>query len=159
MLRFLIASWLLVGLAACDGGENLGDPCGPPNGRVVDVLDGDTVDLDSGVRVRYLLIDTPAIAQSAGETSDCYGDEAKEQNEALVAGQEVDLEYDQDCEDPFDRTLAYVFLDDRMVNGIMLERGYAEILFIEPNDRYLTELEELEADAQAAGAGKWSACP
>lgn len=160
VLRMLIAAIPIgLALAACNGVEDLGDSCGPPTGKVTNVLDGDTVDLESGVRIRYLLIDTPEIAHSAGETPDCYGDEAKVQNEVLVAGQEVKLEYDEECDDMFDRVLAYVFLGDRMVNGIMLERGYAEILFIKPNDRYLTELEKLEAAAKSSGAGLWSACP
>jgi endonuclease YncB( thermonuclease family) len=51
------------------------------------------------------MIDTPEITQGK---HDCYGEEARQYNEDLVLGQEVSLTYDQECEDPYGRLLAYV---------------------------------------------------
>ncbi len=146
-------------LLSCKEEDNLGSPCGPRDALVVGVLDGDTVDLASGVRLRYLLVDAPEIAHG-GEPADCFGDEAKAENEQLVLGRAVTLEYDVECEDRFDRTLAYVFLGDRMINRILVERGFGRVLQIEPNGAdYIAEFRALEANAEQAGAGLWGACP
>ena len=41
-------------------------------------------------------------------------------NEALVLGREVTIEYDQECEDRYDRLLGFVYRGERMVNLIMV---------------------------------------
>lgn len=140
-------------------GEASSSECGAKSGVVVRVLDGDTIELESGVIVRYLLVDAPEIAHSASEVSECFGDEAKQANSQLVVGAKVGLDYDEACEDRFGRTLAYVSVADRMVNRTLIERGYARLLVIPPNDRYADEFEALEADAETRNAGLWGACP
>lgn len=142
-------------LAACSGDDG-GSACGPTSGLVTNVVDGDTIDLDTGERIRYLLVDTP---ESTGGASDCFGQEAKNFNHDLVLGRQVMLRYDQECTDRFGRLLAYVSLDGQEINRLLVERGYACVLYIPPNgaDRR-TEFESLEAQAQAAGRGMWSAC-
>ncbi|MEM6733134.1 MAG: thermonuclease family protein [Myxococcota bacterium] len=129
--------------------------CGPSASTVRRVIDGDTVELTDGTRVRYLLIDAPEI----GSSPECFGPEATTQNEALVLGRDVSLEYDQECNDRFDRLLAYVFVSDRMVNEVMVQRGFARVAVIAPNDFYEARLRVAEQEARTAGAGLWSSCP
>ena len=119
------------------------------------MVDGDTIELESGEKIRYLMIDTP---ESTTEI-ECYGEEAKEFNASLVEGKEVQLEYDVECEDRFGRTLAYVTVDDREVNSLLVERGFACMLYIPPNgeDR-VSEFESLEAVAESENRGLWGAC-
>jgi micrococcal nuclease len=142
-------------LSAC--GDATGSDCGPITATVARVIDGDTIELDSGERVRYLLVDTP---ESTGGQDDCYGAEAAQFNRELVEGKQIRLEYDQECTDRFDRLLAYVTIDDRDVNGLLIERGYACVLHIPPNgeDR-VDAYEDLEALAAATAKGMWGACP
>lgn len=147
---------LALGLAACGSG-GAGGRCGPAEGVVDRVVDGDTIELEGGVKIRYLGVDTPETQGVA--TPDCYGPEAKAFNEVLVGGKAVRLEYDVECQDRFMRTLAYVYLDDRMVNRVLLERGYARKLIIAPNERYAEELTELERLAKVGRVGLWGACP
>lgn len=141
-------------LAAC--GEPGGSDCGPTSATVARVIDGDTVELEGGERVRYLLVDTP---ESTNGADDCYGAEAAQFNRELVEGKQVELEYDEECTDRYDRLLAYVTIDDRDVNALLIERGYACVLHIPPNgaDR-VDEYEDLEALAQATDKGMWGAC-
>lgn len=144
----LVGVWL----GACDtGGE-----CGPASATVVAVIDGDTIDLDSGERVRYLNVDTPEITNGK---NDCYGAEAKQFNEDLVLGKQVTLRYDAECSDRFGRLLAYVRVQDREVNTLMVERGYACVLVIPPNgtDR-ADEFDFIEDQARAEERGMWGAC-
>lgn len=146
------AGIIAVLLAGC-GGEEL---CGPSTGVVARVIDGDTIELGSGERIRYLMIDSPEIT---GGASDCFGPEASQFNSDLVLGQEISLAYDAECLDPFGRYLAYVAVADREVNALMVERGYACVLYIPPNgeDRR-AEFEALEMSAKAQARGMWGEC-
>jgi len=122
---------------------------------VARVIDGDTVELDSGERIRYLNVDAP---EFSGET-ECFGEEARQFNIDLVEGQEVTLRYESECTDAFDRLLAYVRVGDREINSLLVERGFACSLFIPPNgaDRK-DEFEQLESVARRDEKGLWGVC-
>jgi micrococcal nuclease len=145
----------VVGVAAawaCDGGER----CGPRSGIVLRTVDGDTIELESGERVRYLMIDTP---ESTNGADDCFGAEAAQFNRDAVEGREVTLEYDEVCEDDYGRLLAYVSVDGREINALMVERGYACVLQIPPNGAARAdEFDDLEYAARTSMVGLWGAC-
>jgi len=106
--------------------------------RVKRVIDGDTIELDTGERVRYIGIDTPETMKKTGGTwifdPEPYGVEAKEYNRTLTEGKEVKLEFDAEKTDKYGRLLAYVRTSDMiMVNRELLKKGFARILFIPPN--------------------------
>ena len=145
----------VVGLLACVGTDGDPNECGPAKGTVARVIDGDTIDLESGERVRYLMIDTP---ESTTET-ECFGPEAKQLNEMLVDGQEVSLTYDAECMDDYGRLLAYVELSGQVINEVIVERGFACVLHIPPNgDDVVDEYEALETEARMLEKGLWAAC-
>src|SRR4030067_982445 len=73
---------------------------------VVKVVDGDTVELENGQKVRYIGIDTP---ETTLGKNDCYGTEATEKNKELVEGKRVRLEKDISETDKFGRLLRYVY--------------------------------------------------
>ncbi len=148
-------AWALSLLALPAPACTAADTCGPSSARVVNVVDGDTVDLEDGTRVRYLLVDTPEVSG----TPECFGDEARTFNRQLVEGRTVELTYDVECTDRYDRTLAYLTVDGRDVNALLLERGYACVLQIPPNgaDR-VDEYRAVQGQAQADGVGLWGAC-
>lgn len=149
----LIGILVAILLGAC--GEATSS-CGPPEATVARVIDGDTIVLTSGTRLRYLLINAP---ETTNGHADCYGAEATRANAALVAGKQVELAYDAACTDRYGRTLAYVSADGIDVNAYMIERGYACVLHIPPDgDARAAEFERLEADAKAARRGLWGAC-
>lgn len=136
---------------ACDADSD----CGPSEGVVAHVIDGDTVELATGERIRYLLVDTPEVSGTVG----CFGPEASDFNRTLVEGKTVRLSYDAECTDQFDRLLAYVSLDGRSVNELLLERGFACVLHIAPNGQdHLDEYRRLEEAAQDGQVGLWGAC-
>lgn len=146
-----VVAGLGLGLACETGPE-----CGPGEARVARVVDGDTIELDSGERVRYLLVDTPEVSSPA----DCFGPEATEFNRSAVAGQTVELSYDAECTDDFGRLLAYVRLPNgRVINEVLLERGFACVLHIPPNgaDR-VDDYRALERRARDGSVGMWGVC-
>lgn len=152
-------------VAACSstaGAEESGEettgpvsPCGPNEGVVESVIDGDTVRMLDGTRVRYLLIDTPEVSPP----EECWGSEATIYNRDLVEGKTVQLTYDEACQDQYGRTLAYLSVDGVEVNSRLVEFGHACVLHIPPNgaDRVL-EFMNLQAIAQSENRGMWGAC-
>ncbi|MBI2890394.1 MAG: thermonuclease family protein [Nitrospirae bacterium] len=142
--------------AAC-GPEHLTRECGPETAVVSEVVDGDTVRLDTGESVRYLLADTPETTPGKEE---CLGSEAGTYNRQLVEGRAIRLEYDQECRDRYGRLLAYVSIEDRSVNALLVERGYACVLHIPPNgnDR-VADYQSLENSARTSHRGLWGLCP
>jgi micrococcal nuclease len=141
--------------AACSGGGG-GSDCGPATATVTRVIDGDTVVLDTGDKVRYLLINAP---ETTNGHDDCFGQNATQFNSDLVLNKQVDLTYDSQCTDIYGRLLAYVSVDGQEVNALEVQRGYACVLYIPPDgtDRH-DEFVQYEDDAKAAGRGMWSAC-
>ena len=143
---------LCAALAAC----NASSPCGPTEGTVERVIDGDTAVLTSGDKIRYLLIDAP---ETTDGHHDCYGSNATQLDEDLVAGKRVSFAYDVDCTDVYGRWLAYVTVDGTDVNALMIERGAACVLHIPPNgDARVHDFEALQQQAMAARRGIWGAC-
>jgi micrococcal nuclease len=144
---------LLASLAAACGGS--GSECGPTSGHVARVIDGDTIELATGEKIRYLMVDTP---ESTTEL-ECYGENAKQFNTDLVADKDIELRYDVECEDRFGRTLAYVTVGGVEVNTLLVERGFGCVLHIPPNgDDRADEFDALEDAAKAAMKGLWGAC-
>jgi micrococcal nuclease len=145
----------LLAAAGC-ASDPAGSECGPTRAQVVAVIDGDTIVLDNGERIRYLLVDTNEIT---GGKNDCFGQEARQYNESLVLEKTVTLAYDEGCRDRFGRLLAYVSVDGREVNTLLVERGYACVLYIPPNGGDRRDgMEALEDAARAEQRGMWGFC-
>ena len=126
--------------------------CGPGAGVVSRVVDGDTVVLQGGERVRYLLVDTP---ESTGGKHECFGAEARDFNRSLVEGRNVRLTYGEACTDRYGRLLAYVTVDGKEVNAQLAEQGYACVLYVPPaGESRRSEFQALESSAQRAGRGE-----
>jgi micrococcal nuclease len=122
--------------------------------RVAHVIDGDTIELASGVRVRYIGVDTPEIHHPRKPVQ-YYGREAAEFHRRLVEGMDVRLEYDVERKDRYGRTLAYVYLDTLFVNAELVRQGYAQILTIPPNVKYASLFLSLQRRARANRQGLW----
>lgn len=145
---------VVVVVAAGCGDE--GSECGVTSGVVSRVIDGDTIDLESGERIRYILVNAPEITNGK---NDCYGQNAAQFNSDLVMGKTVSITYDTECTDRFDRLLAYVSVDGTDVNKLLVERGYACVLHIPPaGDGRADEFGALEDAAKLANRGLWGEC-
>jgi micrococcal nuclease len=132
-----------------------------PSVPVVRVVDGDTFHVlrhGRDVTIRLIGIDTPEVGWYGGEAA-CYGAQAGFFLRDLLEGERLRLEFDLERIDPYQRTLAYAYLGDgRMVNRLLVRRGFAEVTIFEPNDRYEPRLRAAEQAAREEGAGLWSAC-
>ena len=132
----------------------------PDHARVRRVIDGDTIELHDGRRVRYLGIDTPEVRRRDGTRlvvdPEPFGKTATAFNRRLVEGQRVRLELDVQTHDRFGRLLAYVYVDGTMVNEELLRAGLAEPMILGPNIRYELQFRALADHARRAAKGMWS---
>jgi len=117
---------------------------------VVSVIDGDTIELQSGRRVRYLGIDTP-------EPGEYYADESTARNIELVAGKIVEIQSGKRDEDEYGRLLRYVYVDGIFVNAELVAQGYATAYIFDPDNRYSQVLVQLEQYAKLRRRGLWGA--
>jgi len=124
----------------------------PATAMVIQVIDGDTIIIDGGYRVRYIGIDTPEIYPE----TEAFGIEAWQANCELVEGKEVRLEKDVSETDKYGRLLRYVYVDDVLVNAELVKQGLAWAKAYPPDTRYQDYLEEMEAEARSAGRGMWA---
>jgi len=112
------------------------------------VIDGDTIVLGNGDRIRYLGINTPEIAygDSPGEL---LGDQARQLNIQLVENKDIYLEYGEHRRDRYGRHLAFVYdcRTGRFVNATLLEKGYGYLL---TNGLTGTRIERMLAAQQTA---------
>lgn len=120
------------------------------------VIDGDTIDLADGRRVRYIGIDTPEIGHRAGEADDCYGKEATERNRELVEGKEIRLVKDVSETDKYERILRYVYAGDVFVNETLVWEGYARAVAIKPDTKFYEQFKSVQAQAKMDKKGMWA---
>lgn len=127
----------------------------PESARVTRVIDGDTIAIEGGYRVRYIGIDTPEIHPE----TEAFGIEAWQANRQLVEGKLVRLERDISETDKYNRLLRYVYVDDIMVNAELVRQGLAQVKAYPPDTKYQDFLEALEAEAKGEGRGMWAESP
>jgi micrococcal nuclease len=154
----------LIALAGCDDPpSDLGTrTAAERNGslRVIRVTDGDTFHVlrdGRAVTIRLIGIDTPEVGWYGGP-AECHGARAGRFLRQRLDDETVRLEFDRDRLDPYGRTLAYAYHRGRIVNVLLVRRGYARVRIFEPNDRYEDLLRRAEDAARGEGTGLWSAC-
>ncbi len=119
------------------------------------VIDGDTLVLDTGEKVRLIGIDTPETIHPELPVQR-FGEEARDFLKKQVEGRSCVLELEEENQrDKYGRLLAYVFVADRLVNAELIRRGYAYAYTRFPFSR-LEEFVELERQAAQAQYGLWN---
>ena len=140
--------------------------------RVKRVVDGDTLLLTNGKRVRLIGVDTPEVHESKKlyrdaertgrdiKTIKALGRKASAFTKSLVDRKEIRLEYDQanahiGHRDKYGRILAYVYLKDgTLVNAEIIRQGYGFAYTRFPFG-YMEEFRRYEREARQNGRGLW----
>jgi len=117
--------------------------------KVTRVLDGDTIEIEGGERVRYLGINAP-------ESGQPFSTEATRENERLVAGRTVKLEFDIQTQDRYGRLLAHIWIGNMLVNKEIVKNGYAVSETIQPNVKYQDLILKAQEEARGACRGLWA---
>ena len=123
--------------------------------RVDGVIDGDTIIISGGQRVRYLGIDAPE--REGKGPAEFLAQESAQLNRRLVLKKEVRLVYGPERRDRYDRLLAYVFLENGLfVNGELVKQGLAKVLYHGPWMERFDELLQLQRGAIKDFRGIWA---
>lgn len=118
---------------------------------VVQVIDGDTIVIEGGERVRYIGVDTPELEPNPAQ----FAREARDLNRSLVEGKRVVLEKDISDRDRFGRLLRYVYVGRVLVNAELVREGAAVALPYPPDTRYQGCLSAVQREAVADRRGVW----
>ena len=123
------------------------------------VIDGDTavfdlIESEENITVRFLAINTP---ESTNEIEP-YGKEAGIFTEnKLTNAKKIILEYDNNSTetDKYNRHLAWIWIDDELLQSLLIENGLAKVDYIYGNYKYLEELKEKENISKLNKIGIW----
>lgn len=184
-LALLVGGWALLGVstgpspAPVGTQEPLARPQGTPSApaapdpfaveevTVIRVVDGDTIHVrtpdGADETIRFIGVNTP----ESTTRHEPYGNEASAFTKArLPVGLTVWLELDSRERDKYGRLLAYIWLErpssrsrtevrDKMFNALLLIEGYAQLMTIPPDVRYVDVFTPLQAEAREASRGLW----
>jgi len=124
--------------------------------KVSKVIDGDTVHLKDGRKIRFLGINTPEIGRK-GKASDPFAKKAYDTLDRLLRNnKKIGLSYDHVKYDHYKRVLAYIsFSDGRSAQQILLAKGLAYSIVVPPNDARIACYRDIEQQARDARRGIW----
>ncbi|WP_075999888.1 thermonuclease family protein [Pseudohalioglobus lutimaris] len=165
--HFGLALFLCLGITACsrDGQTQppqVGPGCLADTGnlerrRVERVVDGDTLHLVGGDRVRLVGVNTPEIGRDGRADEPLARDAQRALAEMLSSAQEVWLQDGKQRSDRYGRRLAHAFDGDGVsISGRLIARGLGFHVVIAPNDRYASCLQAEEAHARSGRSGVWN---
>lgn len=129
---------------------------------VTEVIDGDTIEVEGGIKVRYIGIDTPETVDPRRGVQ-CFGREASNENKKIVEGKIVILVKDVSETDKFGRFLRYVYVrvengETLFVNDYLVRGGFAKTLTYPPDVRFTQQFIDAERDAKEFNLGLWQKC-
>ena len=123
------------------------------------VVDGDTLLMATGTRVRLLGVDCPEVGH-ADAPAEPWANEATAFTQRTIGDRPVRFEYDRERLDRYGRLLAWVWTGDRLLNVELVRAGLgrAEVRYPIRTD-YRRQLEQAQAEAQQGRRGMWSEPP
>ncbi|WP_052487202.1 thermonuclease family protein [Gordoniibacillus kamchatkensis] len=138
-------------------GRPAASKAGRDTAKVERVVDGDTLEVTLNghkEKVRLIGIDTPETKKPNTPVM-YYGKEASDFTKKKLQGKTVELEWDVDRKDRYDRLLAYVWLEGEMFNRTLVQEGYARMATFPPNVKYVDLFKKDQEQARSQEKGLW----
>jgi len=124
--------------------------------RVRRVIDGDTLLLEDGTRVRLLGVDTPE-TKHPSQPAEPLGRQAAAFTRRHVEGRRVRLRFDRERRDRYRRVLAYVYRGEWFLNEELIRAGFSRAETGFPYSRRMKQrFLKAEAEAREAERGLWA---
>lgn len=134
--------------------------------KVIKVIDGDTIQVNLNKRiekVRFIGVNCP----ESTTRLEPYGKEASNFTRKNLLNKTVYLELDIQTYDKYNRLLAYVWLATpnkiteqeirkKMFNAILLLEGFAQIMTVPPNVKYVDYFVKFQREAREKQKGLWA---
>lgn len=120
-------------------------------------IDGDTAkffDQEQIIKVRFLAIDTPESTNKV----EPYGQVASDYTcQRISKAKQITLEFDpnSDLKDKYDRYLAWVFVDENLLQKEIIQKGYGQVAYLYGDYKYTAELKVAQQTAQREKLGIW----
>lgn len=133
---------------------------------VTKVIDGDTIEIETGEKVRLLGVDTPETVDPRRPV-ECFGKEASNKLKELIEGKSVILEKDISETDKYNRLLRFIYLpldpstgsrQLLFVNDYMIREGFAKTLTIPPDVKFAEKFLQAQIEARVNSRGLWGSC-
>lgn len=124
-------------------------------------VDGDTIKVlikNKEKTVRLLAVDTPESVHPR-KGVEYYGKEASEYTcNTITNAKKIELEYDSnsDKEDKYGRVLAWVFVDDYLLQDLLIQNSYAEVAYLYGDYKYTSLLQDHQSVAETKNEGIWN---
>ena len=121
-------------------------------------VDGDTAwfYLDNEeIKARFLVIDTP----ESTTKKEAFGKEASDFTcNLLKNANKIEIEYDDNSDklDKYDRHLVWVFVDDNLLQDLIIKNGLGEVEYLYGDYKYTSILEASEILAKTNRVGMWN---
>lgn len=157
--------WIMIGLLVVFCPRNSYALEGISESEIVTLekcVDGDTATFkdQSGTtfKTRFLAIDTPETVHPTKEV-ELYGKEASTYTcTQLTNATEIKLEYDEGSSkvDKYGRRLAWIFIDDELLQKQLVKKGYAKVAYLYGDYKYTNILKVVEKQAKIEKIGIWS---
>jgi len=155
----LATAILLISMLVLAGCSTSSNDAADTNAKVVKVVDGDTLDVEFNgktERIRLLLVDTPETVHPS-KPVEPFGPEASKFAKETLSNQRVKVEFDVSERDKYGRLLAYVWINGKMFNELLLEKGLARVSYVyPPNVKYVDQFRAIQSKAQKVELGIWS---
>lgn len=150
--------------------------------KVVNIIDGDTIDVvitnGETERVRLILVDTPESKGKYEDNPEPYAIAAYEFTKTMLLDKTIWLEKGIEERDRYGRLLAYVWLDNVVLNEeveeekevaiigekvgkitlneLLVKEGFARVAVFPPNTKYVDEMEKTQKNAKKNKKGLWA---
>ncbi len=124
------------------------------SGKVAVVIDGDTLWLEHGEKIRLIGIQAPEIFHD-GRPPEAYAEAAREVLQLLAMGQQAEVQLNTPPTDRYGRFLGDVYVGGQSLSLKLLESGAARIYLFADNHLPTAPLFAAEATARAANIGLW----
>ncbi|KAF0226735.1 MAG: thermonuclease [Erysipelotrichaceae bacterium] len=123
--------------------------------------DGDTAHFllaGNDEKVRFLSIDAPEIANDDHPNPEPYGNQASDYTcNLLTKAKTIILQMDpyEDDRDQYDRLLAWIWVDGKLLQAKLIEQGYAEVKYVKQPNLYSSQLYQLQDLIKKEKIGIW----
>lgn len=133
--------------------------------KVLRVVDGDTIEIEGNIKLRYIGIDTPETKHPTKGVQ-CFGKEASNKNKELIEGKMIRMEKDISEIDRYGRLLRYVWVtsedathsSELFVNDFLVREGFAHAATFPPDVKYAEQFISAQQEARENNRGLWSMC-
>ena len=123
-------------------------------------IDGDTAWFimdEEEVKVRFIAINAPELEHEETK-AEYYSEEAKDYVcTKLERATKIELEFDpnSDKQDKYERYLAWVFVDNKLLQNDIVKNGYAKVDYVYNKYKYVDDLYKSEEIAKKKKLGIW----